>query len=67
MKGYGLTKLLPASDNGTRPSHVAIPESDYIRRVHLIREALAKGGFKSAEVEKIMGGNWIRVLTEPNA
>jgi membrane dipeptidase len=50
-----------------RPAHVAIPELNNIRRVHLIREALAKGGFKSAEVEKIMGGNWIRVLTESAA
>jgi membrane dipeptidase len=50
-----------------RPTHVAIPELNNIRRVHLIREALAKGGFRSGEIEKIMGGNWIRVLTESAA
>ena len=47
-----------------RPSHVAIPELNNIRRIHTIHEALGKGGFKSREIEKIMGGNWIRVLTE---
>lgn len=47
-----------------RPAHVAIPELNNIRRIHLIREALEKGGFKSREVEKIMGGNWIRVLSD---
>ena len=50
-----------------RPTHVAIPELNNIRRVRLIREALERGGFKSGEVEKIMGGNWMRVLTEAAA
>jgi membrane dipeptidase len=47
-----------------RPVHVAIPELNNIRRVHTIHEALEKSGFRSREIEKIMGGNWIRVLTE---
>jgi len=46
-----------------RPTHVAIPELNNIRRIHLIHEALERGGFKAGEIEKIMGGNWIRVLT----
>jgi len=46
------------------PTHVAIPELNNIRRIYTIHEALEKSGFKSKEVEKIMGGNWIRVLTE---
>jgi membrane dipeptidase len=46
-----------------RPAHVVIPELNSIRRMFLIHEALSRTGFKPAEVEKIMGGNWIRVLT----
>jgi len=45
-----------------RPAHVAIPELNNIRRVYTIHEALRKSGFNSREVEKIMGGNWARVL-----
>jgi membrane dipeptidase len=44
--------------------HVVIPELNNPRRAHLIFAALEKAGYKSAEVEKIMGGNWIRVLKE---
>jgi membrane dipeptidase len=46
-----------------RPSHVAIPELNNIRRIHIIHEALERADFKSREIEKIMGGNWMRVLT----
>ena len=48
-----------------RLSHVAIPELNNIWRLHTIRAALEKGGFSSREVQKIMGGNWARVLAEP--
>jgi len=48
-----------------RPSHVAIPELNNIRRMYTIHETLRKSGFNSRDVEKIMGGNWIRVLAEP--
>jgi microsomal dipeptidase-like Zn-dependent dipeptidase len=47
-----------------RPQHVVIPELNNIRRMFTIETALERAGFKSREVEKIMGGNWIRVLTE---
>jgi membrane dipeptidase len=47
-----------------RPTHVAVPELNNIRRVHLIHGALEKAGFKSREIEKIMGRNWVRVLAE---
>ncbi len=46
------------------PTHVAIPELNNIRRMHTIHEALRRGRFRSREIEKIVGGNWIRVLTE---
>ena len=47
-----------------RPTHVVIPELNNVRRMFAIHDALSKGGFTPREVEKIMGGNWIRVLTD---
>ena len=47
-----------------RPTHVVIPELNHVKRMFSIHNALSKAGFKSAEVEKIMGGNWIRVLSD---
>jgi membrane dipeptidase len=46
------------------PEHVVIPELNDVRRMFTIHDALGDAGFNSDEVEKIMGGNWIRVLTE---
>jgi membrane dipeptidase len=48
----------------TRPAHVVIPELNNVRRMFLIHEALTVSGFTPRETEKIMGGNWIRVLTQ---
>jgi membrane dipeptidase len=45
------------------PTHVAIPELNNIDRIPSIYRFLQKAGFKNSELEKIMGGNWIRVLT----
>jgi membrane dipeptidase len=50
-----------------RPTHVAIPELNHLRRMETIHHALEKSGFKAGAVEKIMGANWIRVLTEARA
>ncbi len=47
-----------------QPAHVVIPELNNPRRAFAIHEALDRGGFKTAEIEKIMGGNWTRVLTD---
>jgi membrane dipeptidase len=46
------------------PRHVVFPEFNRIDRMARIREALDKGGFRSAEIDRIMGGNWKRVLTD---
>jgi microsomal dipeptidase-like Zn-dependent dipeptidase len=46
------------------PTHVVIPELNNINRMFTIHAALEKNGFKPSEIEKIMGGNWIRVLRE---
>lgn len=48
----------------TAPKHAVIPELNNIRRMFLIQEALEKDGFTASQIEKIMGANWIRVLTE---
>ena len=47
-----------------KPEHVAIPELNNLNRMHTIRAALEKERFKTSEIEKIMGGNWVRVLSE---
>lgn len=46
------------------PKHVVIPELNNINRMITIHRALEKNNFKISEIEKIMGGNWKRVLNE---
>ncbi|QSX36411.1 membrane dipeptidase [Shewanella sedimentimangrovi] len=44
------------------PVHVVIPELNHIERMSRIYDALKGAGFKAAEADKIVGGNWQRVL-----
>ena len=44
------------------PKHVVIPELNNIDRMKRIHQALERDGLADSQVEKIMGGNWIRVL-----
>jgi membrane dipeptidase len=46
------------------PKHAVIPELNDVRRLFTIRTALERKRFPAAAIEKIMGGNWVRVLTE---
>ena len=46
------------------PEHSIIPELNNVRRLFTIQAALERKGHTSAEIEKIMGLNWVRVLTE---
>jgi membrane dipeptidase len=46
------------------PRHVVIPELNRIDRMARIQSALEQDGFRAREIEKIMGGNWTRVLTD---
>jgi membrane dipeptidase len=46
------------------PRHCVIPELNNIRRFFTIQTALEKKGHSAADVEKIMGRNWVRVYTE---
>lgn len=45
------------------PQHVVVPELNHINRMQRIDDALAGAGFSGLERDKIMGGNWQRVLT----
>lgn len=46
------------------PKHCVIPELNNVKRFFTIQAALEKKGYSSSQIEKIMGGNWVRVLTE---
>jgi membrane dipeptidase len=46
------------------PKHCVIPELNNVRRHFTIQAALEKQGHKPDEIEKIMGRNWLRVLTQ---
>jgi membrane dipeptidase len=46
------------------PKHCVIPELNNIKRFFTIQAALGKKGYKASEIEKIMGGNWVRILRE---
>ncbi|MGZ9897269.1 membrane dipeptidase [Shewanella gaetbuli] len=46
------------------PKHVVIPELNNIDRMSLIDDALKKARFKSSDRDRIMGGNWQRVINQ---
>ncbi|WP_129794364.1 membrane dipeptidase [Sphingosinicella sp. CPCC 101087] len=46
------------------PRHVVIPELNRIDRMERIHAALESDGFRQEEIDKIMGLNWTRVLTD---
>lgn len=47
-----------------QPQHVVIPELNHIGRMYTIYATLQTAGFSAREIEKIMGRNWIRLLTD---
>lgn len=46
------------------PQHVVIPEFNNIDRMARIAATLERAHFTGAEIDRIMGGNWRRVLTD---
>lgn len=46
------------------PEHVVIPALNNIHRMARIEAALDKAGFRSRDIDRVMGGNWRRVLTD---
>jgi membrane dipeptidase len=45
------------------PLHCVIPEMNNIERFFVIQRGLEKKGYTTTQIEKIMGGNWLRFLT----
>jgi membrane dipeptidase len=46
------------------PKHIVIPELNNLQRMFTIDAALKKAGFTCSERDKIMGGNWVRLLKQ---
>ena len=46
------------------PTHVVVPELNHPRRMFDIHAALERARFSSTDIEKIMGGNWTRLLSD---
>ncbi|MBT1443594.1 membrane dipeptidase [Shewanella sp. JM162201] len=46
------------------PQHVVIPELNHIERMSRIHDALKGAGFSASDTDKIIGGNWQRVLSQ---
>jgi len=45
-------------------NHIIIPELNHIKRMRTIEYLLGKAKFTSDEIDKVMGKNWQRVLTD---
>jgi microsomal dipeptidase-like Zn-dependent dipeptidase len=45
-------------------NHIVIPELNHIKRMRSIEHLLSKAKFTSDEIDKVMGNNWQRVLTD---
>ncbi|MFC1564254.1 membrane dipeptidase [candidate division KSB1 bacterium] len=46
------------------PEHVFIPDMNNVRRMFVIQKELEKRKYLTTDIEKIMGGNWVRVFTD---
>jgi len=47
-----------------RPAHVRVPELNEASRLLILADALSRKGFKETAIEKIIGGNFFRLLKE---
>ena len=45
-------------------NHVVVPELNHIKRMRSIEFLLQDAGFSGSEIDKVMGGNWQRVLSD---
>ena len=63
MRGYVEKNLgLPGAER--YPAHVTIQELDGPNRMQVLTDALVRRGYKEAQIEKILGGNFVRVFRE---
>jgi membrane dipeptidase len=46
------------------PEHVVIPDLNNMGRIATIAAALDKAGFRARDIDRVLGGNWRRVLTD---
>ena len=53
---------LPGSER--EPKHVTVPDLNTPRRLQVLAEALARRGYKGDAVDKVLGGNFVRVFRE---
>lgn len=51
---------LPGSER--EPKHVTVPDLNTPRRLQVLADALARRGYKGDAVDKILGGNFVRVF-----
>ena len=47
-----------------QPTHVLIPELNNLDRMARIHYAILGAGFSASEADKVIGGNWLRVLEQ---
>lgn len=59
---YRRNQGLPGSER--EPKHVIVPDLNTPRRMHVLADALKRRGYKVDTVEKVLGGNFLRVFRE---
>ena len=47
-----------------QPTHVVIPELNNLDRLVSIRDAIRGASFSASEADKVMDGNWLRVIEQ---
>jgi len=47
-----------------RPTHVRVPELNGSQRLLVLAEGLSQRGYRTSEIEKIIGGNFFRLFRE---
>lgn len=59
---YRRNQGLPGSER--EPKHVVVPDLNTPKRMQVLADALRRRGYKSDAVEKVLGGNFLRVFRE---
>ena len=59
---YRRNQGLPGSER--EPKHVVVPDLNTPKRMQVLADALKRRGYKADAVEKVLGGNFLRVFRE---